>query len=83
MKYKEELTLQDLLDLYHALDGIEEKSELRNKIMRLRIDKLTKLAGWYKLPNGQFLKVDIMDGWLVDDNHIKIDEEELKNYKKV
>lgn len=90
---KEELTLNDYLDLYHILNDYEEQNnkninkdrlqELKGRIMRLRIKKLEKLEGYYKLPNGQFINVEIKGGALYDKNNIEISEEELKNYKKI
>lgn len=90
---KEELNLEDYLDIYHILDAYLEQNDdkaledrikkLNGKIMRLRIRRLEKFEGWYLLPNGQFLNVEIKGGMLVDGNNVAIDEEELKNYEKI
>ena len=90
---KEELNLEDYLNIYRILNAYSKQNddkvlenrikELNGKIMRLRIRRLEKFEGWYLLPNGQFLKVEIKDGMLVDGNNVAIDEEELKNYEKI
>ena len=92
---KTKFSLKELSDLRKALYVLLDEEDFNNqesrkkvsnlitKVNHIQFEMFDKLEGFYKMGNGQVIRVEVKGGKLVDENNVEIDEEELKLYQKV